>query len=95
MDNLTYFEWFDKYLKDNGFWYADFGNYCFGKKEDEDLVGIHVELDGDWVFISAIKFPECSKSSELIVSILRPDHAKNILDMLIFVIKHYEQPDKD
>lgn len=85
----TSLEWCGNYLEGQGFWYADFGSYCFGDKHN--TTGINISCKDDFLHISAIRFPECTKSPSYSVHIEQAESVKSILDVLIFTIKQYEQ----
>jgi hypothetical protein len=89
-----YLAWCINYLEGQGFWHADFGNYCFGDKEN--TVGISISKKDDYLHISTIKFPECNNSPSFFIyahpeGIDQTGIIKLLLDVLIFTIKSYEQ----
>jgi hypothetical protein len=78
-------EFVDQYLKSKGFWFADFGNYCYGKRSE--TLGISIEIKGYLICVSLIKFPECDKSSSVGIFGGNTKELQELLDILIFAVK--------
>lgn len=80
----------DEYLDSQGWWFADFGNYCEG--DEEETVGISVKhLDGE-IHLSLMKFPGCEKfGDDLIIPANNEQLVKNALNFMISVSRQVSE----
>lgn len=90
-DVLKALEIVESKLESEGFWFADFGTWCYGSNEETCCIQFEYDPDNLHIILKAINNTISKFSSPMRIEASNTELIESILDALTLIIKEYEE----